>query len=848
MKFKRLISFILFLFVFLVSTAQENERTVLLKTIFQSISNQHNVQINYIEEEIAVFKIIPPNSDFNLKEKLNYISIKTKLKFEFITETYINVINDKKLDKPLCGYLIDSENGQPLPSAIIKIEQTNFLTISNEEGYFEINNKSEQPITIQLLGYKNVIVPSEELYKEFCPKIKLEKDLFIIEELQTQTFLTKGVSKKDFGIYEISPKKFGILPGLTEPDVFQTMQQIPGIISADESITNINVRGGTHDQNKFTWNGIRLFQTGHFFGLISALNPNLANKIKITKNANSSFNSEGVSSQVEVSTQDNWSLKNQTTIGANLVSLDFSTFLKTSKSSNLEISARRSITDFFESPTYKSYYNKVFQNSFINDLNNNTAQSITSKDKFYFYDVSGQFQQQIGLKNKLYIDFLHISNHFDLEQNTTENSIKISKSSFLKQESLGGSISLTSNWNNFHKTDLNLYLSHYNLSSKNETITSTQVFTQQNEILDTGINFKHNFLINSLWNFNFGYQINEIGILNHDIVTSPDFSRKIKDVLISHALIAETLYLSKNNKFKSKLGIRQNYIQQLNTYLTEPKISITYVLSSLFNVEINAEQAHQTTSQIIDLQQDFLGIEKRRWILSNNEDIPIIKSKQLAVNFKFSNEKKWLVTLEGFYKIVDGITTMSQGFQNQFEFSKTTGKYQSKGAEILIQKQVKKWTSWMSYTYSLNDYTFSNLNPSSFPNNFDIRHNLGSALIYDFQKIKIAIGCRWFTGKPITHPLNNNPIFINPSTAIIEFKNPNSDRLESYFQVNLSGSYSVIKTDKSKLIIGFSILNLFDKQTLFNQFYRINSLNNTIELKNTYNLERTPNIFLRYQF
>ena len=32
------------------------------------------------------------------------------------------------------------------------------------------------------------------------------------------------------------------------------------------------------------------------------------------------------------------------------------------------------------------------------------------------------------------------------------------------------------------------------------------------------------------------------------------------------------------------------------------------------------ENKHQTTSQIVDLQQDFLGIEKRRWTLSNNEE------------------------------------------------------------------------------------------------------------------------------------------------------------------------------------------------------------------------------------
>ena len=49
------------------------------------------------------------------------------------------------------------------------------------------------------------------------------------------------------------------------------------IISVDESVANINIRGGTHDQNLFLWNNIRMFQTGHFFGLISAFSFALIN-------------------------------------------------------------------------------------------------------------------------------------------------------------------------------------------------------------------------------------------------------------------------------------------------------------------------------------------------------------------------------------------------------------------------------------------------------------------------------------------------------------------------------------------------------------------------------------------
>ena len=92
-------------------------------------------------------------------------------------------------------------------------------------------------------------------------------------EVIISNYLTSGILKDNTGATIIKPKSFGILPGLIEPDVLQTIQALPGILSVDETISNINVRGGTNDQNLLLWDGIKMYQSGHFFGLISAFNP-----------------------------------------------------------------------------------------------------------------------------------------------------------------------------------------------------------------------------------------------------------------------------------------------------------------------------------------------------------------------------------------------------------------------------------------------------------------------------------------------------------------------------------------------------------------------------------------------
>jgi hypothetical protein len=848
MNYNRFLVVIFSLFVFVLPLrAQNKDKAIVLKNIFENISKKHNVNFNFIEEEIAIFKLIPPANSFTLQEKLNYISEKTQLKFEFISEKYISVINNQKLDKPLCGYLLDEETKEPIQNATLLVTGTNTYTITNENGFFELKTKSANTIEISHLNYKSEFIQSSFLYVENCPKLYLKNITKELDNVIAQTYLTKGITKKSNGTYEIKPKKIGQLPGLTEPDVFQTMQQIPGINATDESISNTSVRGGTHDQNLFLWNGIRLYQTGHFFGLISSLNPNLAHKINIAKNGTSAFYSDGVSSSVLISTHADSIENTKGAIGINLINADFYTKVKTSNKSNIEISGRRSYTDLVTSPTYTNYFNKIFQNTIVTNYFDNQNIKYNSNEDFYFYDFTAQYHQKIKQKTDLFVDILSISNVLDVLQTKTENSLTTSKYSCLEQQTYGVNALLKTDWNVKKSSEISIYASYYNINSENESIENNQIFNQENTILDTGIKLQNSHILSDKFTFLNGYQFNEIGIRNVDIVNTPVFSRKIKEVLKNHALIAELKYRSANDKFNGRIGFRQNYIQEFSTFIFEPRIQLNYKFTPFFQLEIMGESKHQTTSQIVDLQQDFLGIEKRRWTLSNNEDIPIVKSNQASLGFSF-NKNNWLLTLENFYKKVDGITSISQGFQNQFEFVKTSGNYTVYGTEFLIQKQFKPITAWISYTFQENNYDFNTLNPATFSNNFEIKHALKSAIISDFKNIKLAIGAQWFTGRPTTFPSSSTPIYTDPETPTVGYQMPNSSNLEDYFQVNFSGSYAFNMGKKSKLNLGFSIQNILNNKASINQHYRVNNNTNIVEQVNTFSLERTPNAFLRFTF
>jgi len=106
-------------------------------------------------------------------------------------------------------------------------------------------------LNLSYVGFTSVKIAQADIENKACITVHLKQEISELNNIDTKHFLTSGISKELNGSFVIKPKKMGILPGLIESDVLQTMQKIPGINSVDESVASINVRGGTHDQNLF---------------------------------------------------------------------------------------------------------------------------------------------------------------------------------------------------------------------------------------------------------------------------------------------------------------------------------------------------------------------------------------------------------------------------------------------------------------------------------------------------------------------------------------------------------------------------------------------------------------------
>ncbi|AUP81670.1 TonB-dependent receptor plug domain-containing protein [Flavivirga eckloniae] len=679
-----------------------------------------------------------------------------------------------------------------------------------------------------------------------------------LEEIIVTNYLTSGIAKLNDGSITIKPEAFGILPGLIEPDVLQTIQALPGVLSADEMVSNINIRGGTHDQNLLLWDGIKMYQSGHFFGLISAFNPYTTKRVNVYKNGSSAKYGDGISSIIDIQLSDDINNEFSGGIGFNLINADGHVKIPLSKKTELQLSTRRSVTDLVITPTYDQYFKRVFQDSDFNNSNNN---SISQNESFYFYDIATKFLYDISKKDRIRFHFLNVDNKLNYEELlTTNNNPDEALISKLSQRNTAVGLTYTRDWTNKLSTTYQVYLSNYDLDATNFDVFNDQRLIQKNEVYDGTSKFDINYNHSDQLKINGGYHFSEIGISNLEDVNNPVFRSFIKKVIRSHAVYAETSLLSKNVQTRLNVGVRLNYINKFKLFLAEPRLGFSQRFLNNFRFEVLGELKHQTTSQIIDLQNDFLGIEKRRWVLSNNNEkpvtendktfqpIPVVKSKQLSTGIHYK-KNKLLISAEAYIKKVDGITTRSQGFQNQYQFKNGIGSYEIKGIDFLLNKQFgDAVSSWISYSYSKNDYLFPTLNDGNkFPNNADIRHIFSFAGTYTQNRLKLALGLNWHSGKPTTLPSADD----DPDDRIITYATPNSTNLENYLRADCSATYNFNVSNTTRATIGASVWNVLNKKNIINTYYTLNNTDDSTNAINTIENESlgiTPNVSLRIHF
>jgi len=655
-----------------------------------------------------------------------------------------------------------------------------------------------------------------------------------LEEVVLVDYLTQGITKHKKGYYKVDANKLNILPGLLEADILESLQQLPSVISPNETATGLIVRGGTSDQNRILWDGINIYHSGHLFGMISPFNPAISQKIVFhNKGTNARFG-ERVSSVIDIKT--NATINKELKASINLNGISASAFIETpiiKDKLSLQLSARRSYVDIFQTPTYDKLTDKVFQAT-------NIVNSSNTVNDFFFMDFNAKINYKINSKNRLSFSGILIDNQLDYS--LKEEGSNITSSDLLKIKNEGYSVNLESNWNRrirqITKASFSKYRLNYNYIQKDE-IAQQSNFNKRNVIYDTNISTEFQLQTYKKDRLNLGYQYSfkDVGyaFLNTtNIALLLDFDENEID---THAFFAN--YSLKSNQFIDvEAGFRLNYYKEFDKLKLEPRIVIYKNLFKGLKLQFTGEIKNQIISQIDETILSNLSLENRLWRLSNGDTSPIINSNQLSVGLLYQ-KKGWSFDIDHYNKNIDGITALSLGFLNPDGKTFRIGNQKIKGVDFYVKKNYNNFNTWVSYSYTDVRSKFKNLNNDNyFTANTNITHAIATSVAYKKKQFQIALGWKWRTGKPYTKSvLTNNEI---------TFEGINTERLDNYHRLDLSTTYGFRFAKRSKLKgkVGISIRNVYNqKNQLSREYSGFNTINDPIKIRDMYSLGFTPNFF-----
>jgi len=831
-----LLTFIASLLLCFYGNAQETNGKILLATVLAELQEQYDYNFNYAQDIVENIAISPPPKDLNIQEVLEYLKKESGLNYTILGNNIVSVNRETTII--LCGYLKDIESQESLNGATIHGDKNS--TISNGEGYFEleVGNENEE-IEIRFLGYNSIRRVVKYFKSENCSPIFMISQEELLSEVILSSYIVNGIHKINDGSFTIDFSKFSILPGLVDADVLFSMQSFPGVQSINETVSNINIRGGTHDQNLILWDGIKMYQSGNFFGLISLFNPQITQKVTLKKNGTEASYTDGVSGTISMETDRQINTQINGSIGLSFLDVNGFADVPLGNNSSIQVAARKSLNDLITTPTYTEYFDRISQQT---EVVNNSEIILNSDQEFNFYDTSLRWLYRISDNDEVRLNFINTSNKLVFNENAIIDEAPTSRESSLSQRSIAGGIQYNRTWSDRVKTNLHIYETDYKLKAINVNVLDEQRFLQENVVSETGIKLDLDFSLNEHIQLSGGYNFIETEVTNLDDVDSPLYRLLVSEVVRSHSGFAQIGYRSQQGNTSIILGSRLNYLDKFEKIIIEPRLSFNHRFLEHFNITLLGEFKHQITSHVINSQNDFLGVEKRRWQLSNNDDIPIVMSKHGSFSLSYSQDG-WLFDGGGYLKKVDGITTQSQGFLNQYEFVKEKGSYLVTGLDVFIRKKLRKTNLWLSYSYMDNNYTFDQLSTSEFPSNFDITHAVTFGSAVEVSNFKIAAGLNWHSGKPFTKPLAGNETIDNS----INYDVPNNTRLDDYFRVDLSATYDYSFNERIRIKAGISIWNILDQENIIERYYKLNSVGIITEV-NEHSLGLTPNALLRLEF
>lgn len=653
----------------------------------------------------------------------------------------------------------------------------------------------------------------------------------LLDEILVERFLSKGINKSS-RCFSLSPRQIEELPGVTDVDVLLSLQQLPGVKSPNETASGLHIRGGTPDQNLVRWDGIRLYHPGHLFGMISGYDAAAIGKVDFYNKATDPKFGERVSSVIDLKTVERIDSL-AVSAGVNGLNTSLVAKIPINPKIGLQVSGRKSYTEWLQTPTFNALAEKVFQNTRFKKFDDD--------NQFGFQDYSATVHFAPSGNDKISLSGIVIDNHLDFS--SAADTIVSNQKMDVRNYGFSGK------WQRKFGTlqqELLLHYSAYTFNYENNKQypqDNFQWFVKNNRAVDSGAELNYAYPWTDDVALAFGYQLSGNDFSHVFLNRFPGLEVELDQqhrMNVSHAGYASFKWTPTG--WNVLAGGRYTYANVLSKSVIEPRFSVQRRFSNYFTGQFSYERRSQIISQVRENAASDLSLENYVWVLAGADD-PIQTAQQFTAGFTYKN-KTFLVDAEVYYKTLDGVTSRTFGFLHRYDTQVRRGDGFTKGIDFLVQTGAPSWRMWLTYTFQDSKNRYEGIeNGNYFPISSDITHAFTLSFFKQWGNWSASAGWFWHTGKPYSTLTDDG-----------EVRAFNSKRLPVYHRLDVSASYTFRWNAQRTGKVGISVLNLYDRKSVISREFERDAADvfdiaaSDFVTRDYQSLGFTPNFFVRLNF
>ena len=764
----------------------------------------------------------------------------------------------------LTGTVVDSLTNEVLPSVLVSLGELPLGVLTDAFGRFAFVGLPAGPIqlTIEHLSYRTLVLELSEVPPDPL-RVMLAPDAIELAGIrvraQTQVMdASRGISQ-----VSIAPEQIQVLPSLGEPDIFRSLQLLPGVSGTNDATSGLFVRGGTPDENLVLLDGMTVYHVDHFFGIFSAFNADAIKDVQLYKSAYPARFGGRTSSVVNMIGRAGDPQAFRMSVGANLLSGRTAAEIPLGDAAALMVSARRSYTDVIQSGLFNNLFNTLTDADEAADTEQPASfggrrrrfEVQEATPSFYFYDVNAKLTWTPTPRDVVAASLYGGADNLD--QSSAGQAIQFGGNAFNtpdRQEitdwgNRGVSGRWFRQWGGRFSSDAQVAASEY-FSDGTREITSDQFangFLEENRVQDMSLRLDNSWRAARASTIEFG------ALLTQSDVRYGFEQLQGDSVRGSLALAGEALQTSGYVQhvwtgpagLKLTTGARGTHSDATGRSYFEPRAALEIPFASNFKAKGAWGRYNQFIKRVEN--EDILEGSRDFWVLADSV-LPPTSAEHRVLGVSYET-RGFLFDLEGYHKSLDGVTQFStrsrrgpgQALTDLF-FS---GTGVAKGVELLVQKKAGPLTGWVSYTLSRVEYDLDDFNNGEpFAASHDQTHEFKTVGVYQVGPWTFSGTWVYGSGRPFTAPESEYGVELldGSSFSYIHVGGKNAERLPAYHRMDLGASRR-FESDRFFYELNISAFNAYGRK---NVWYRKFDLSDSaVVVTDVTTLPFTPSIGFR---